>query len=189
MVRLLSCSATLIEMLTDGWECAGLSPNAATNPTELPRDTHWLPAHVPGTFAAAMRDAGAWNGEAPLELDHLDIWYRTSFRGGSEESLHFDGLATIADVWLNNEHILRSENMFLPRSIAVRTRADNELHICFRSLSTWLRSQRGRARWRTRLANSVHVAVCPHDVAWAHAGLVSRRASGRSVAPRLAHTT
>jgi beta-mannosidase len=107
---------------------------------------------VPGTFAAALRMAGAWDGEPPLELDQYDIWYRTNFAGGYEETLRFEGLATIADVWLNGMQVLRAENMFLPREIVVRTRRTNELHICFRSLAGWLQSQRGRARWRTRLA-------------------------------------
>lgn len=66
--------------------------------------------------------------------------------------MRFEGLATIADVWLNGAHLFRSENMFLPRDVAVRSHPANELHICFRSLAGWLQSQRGRARWRTRLA-------------------------------------
>ena len=167
MARLLSCPPTLIDTITDRWVCTSTPAGAATSPAELSPDTDWLPGHVPGTFAAAMRDAGAWNGQTPLELDHLDIWYRINFPGGSEERLHFEGLATIADVWLNHEHILRSENMFLPRTIAVRTRAENELHVCFRSLTAWLRSQRGRARWRTRL-------VTPSSLRFARTTLLGR---------------
>ena len=121
-----------------------------TSPDYL-RDLHWLPAPVPGTFALALRAAGEWNGEAPLELDQYDIWYRTRFAGACDEILHFEGLATIADIYLNGALLLRSDNMFLPQRVAVRTGATNDLHICFRSLSSWLATQRGRARWRTRL--------------------------------------
>ena len=152
MARLHSCSTSLVEILTDGWECTSTPANAVPCPAQLHGGADWLPVQVPGTFAAALRAAGRWDGEAPLELDHLDVWYRTQFAGGGDETLHFDGLATIADIWLNGEYIRRSENMFLPSSVSVRTLANNELHICFRSLLSWLALQRGRARWRTRLA-------------------------------------
>ncbi len=152
MARLVSCSAARIERLGDGWECTRTQPDAVAGPANLPDNTTWLPASVPGTFAAALRIAGAWDGKPPLELDQYDIWYSTNFAGGSEETLRFEGLATIADIWLNGVHLLRAENMFLPREITVQTQRTNELHICFRSLAVWLQSQRGRARWRTRLA-------------------------------------
>lgn len=151
MARLVSCSASLIDTLTIGWECTSTPPNAAAFPSEVPDSVRWIPARVPGTFAAALRDAGEWNGESPLELDHRDIWYRVRFNGGAEETLLFHGLATIADIWLNGEHA-GLENMFLPCSVSTRTSATNDLYICFRSLTQWLASQRGRARWRTRIA-------------------------------------
>jgi beta-mannosidase len=138
--------------MAHGWECARTPPGAAADPDALADDIRWLPATVPGTVAAALREAGEWNGETPLELDHQDIWYRTRFNGGQDEILRFEGLATIADVWLNGAHLFRSENMFLPREIAVHTTQSNHLHICFRSLTAWLQGQRGRARWRTRIA-------------------------------------
>jgi len=106
---------------------------------------------VPGTFAAALRIAGEWNGETPLVLDGDDIWYRASFAGGGAEILHFEGLATVAEVWLNGAPLLLSRNMFLPQRVSVRTAAANDLHICFRSLANWLAGQKGRARWRPRL--------------------------------------
>src|SRR5689334_12398129 len=119
MARLISCSASAIDELADGWECARTAQGTVTSPSELTDDLMWLPTGVPGTFAAALLDAGNWDGNSPLELDQSDIWYRTRFRGGAEETLCFEGLATIADVWLNGEHVLRSENMFLPRQLAV----------------------------------------------------------------------
>ena len=85
---------------------------------------------MPGTAATALRAAGAWNGTSPLELDNHDVWYRVRFTGGGAEVLRFEGLATIADVWLNDEHLLRSENMFLPCEVTVWTqRANNAVHL------------------------------------------------------------
>ena len=141
-----------LQPLSDTWQCAQTEPGSISSPDHLPA-LDWLPATVPGTFAGTLRAAGVWDGETPLELDHRDIWYRTNFAGGGSETLHFEGLATIAEVWLNGELILRSENMFLPHRLSVVTGTSNELHICFRSLSGWLAAQRGRARWRTRLAS------------------------------------
>ncbi len=140
-------------------------------PADIAADVIWLPASVPGTFAAALRHAGVWNGQSPLELDQDDIWYRTQFAGGGDETLRFEGLATIADVWLNGTHLFRAENMFLPREIAVRTEHGNRLYICFRSMSGWMQTQRGRARWRTRIAappalRFARTALLGHMLGW-----------------------
>jgi beta-mannosidase len=142
----------MVQPLSEAWECARTAAGAVASPEHL-RELHWLPAPVPGTFAAALRAAGEWNGEAPLELDAHDIWYRARFAGNGDEILHFEGLATIAEVWLNGRKLLQSDNMFLAHRVAVRAGADNDLHICFRSLTGWLAGQRGRARWRPRLVS------------------------------------
>ena len=166
MARVRSCSTSVVRPLSDSWECARTEACAVSVPAQL-CDLHWLSAPVPGTFAAALRAAGEWNGEAVLELDQHDIWYRTRFPGGGDEILRFDGLATIAEVWLNGEALFQSDNMFLPRRIAVRTGAANDLHICFRSLGHWLAGQRGRARWRPRL-------VSPSNLRFARTTLLGR---------------
>lgn len=151
MARLHSCSASQIEALSDRWECTSTVAGIAASPSEI-GDVAWLPARIPGTFAAALRDAGEWDGEAPLDLDDRDVWYRAQFNGGGEEVLIFDGLATIAEIWLNGELIRRTDNMFLPCKVSAQTRTDNVIYLCFRSLTAWLATQRGRARWRTRIA-------------------------------------
>src|SRR3984957_1773573 len=152
MARVRPCMTSAAQPLSGAWECARTEAGAVNCPEQL-RDLHWLPALVPGTFAAALREAGQWDGEAPLELDQYDIWYRARFSGGGGEALHFEGLATIAEVWLNGEFLFQSDNMFLARRIAVRTDVNNDLHICFRSLNSWLTGQRERARWRPRLVS------------------------------------
>jgi beta-mannosidase len=167
MARIVSCSASLIDSFADGWECVLTPSKAIASPEDFTGTENWLPASVPGTAASALRAAGAWNGVPPLELDQQDVWYRVRFTGGGEETLHFEGLATIADVWLNGVYLFRSENMFLPHDAAVRTETMNELHICFRSLTTWLQDQRGRARWRTRL-------VVPPSLRFARTTLLGR---------------
>ena len=105
MARVRCCPSSMLQPLSDAWQCTRTDAGAVAAPEMLPA-LQWLPAPVPGTFAPALREAGQWNGEAPLELDHDDIWYRARFAGGADEILHFEGLATIADVWLNGQLLL-----------------------------------------------------------------------------------
>ena len=65
--------------------------------------------------------------------------------------LHLGGLATIADLWLNGRHLLRSESMFIAHDVPVTLTGDDELVIAFRSLTAHLAVRRPRGRWRTRL--------------------------------------
>jgi beta-mannosidase len=69
--------------------------------------------------------------------------------------LRLEGLATLADVWLNGTHILSSRNMFVTHRIDVTDllRESNELVICFRSLGKALEPRRARPRWKTMLVN------------------------------------
>ena len=118
--------------LTEGWQCpVATQRGAATMPADTAADACLVAgASVPGTVAAALRACGRVERPSPLELDHHDVWYRARFAGGGAEVLRFEGLATIADVWLNGEHLFRSENMFLPREMAVRTRAsEHAVHL------------------------------------------------------------
>jgi beta-mannosidase len=167
MARIISSNARVVQPLAAGWECLRTAAGAAASPSDLDSSCTWYPARVPGTFAAALREAGEWNGETPLELDDADVWYRTRFSGAGPETLRFEGLATISDIWVNGAHLLHTDNMFRPYAIDIDARGDNELAICFRSLRSWLQRQRGRARWRTRLA-------VPSSLRFARATLLGR---------------
>ena len=133
-------------------------PQRATDPSPADLDgLAWIPAHVPGTAAGALRDAG----REPGDLDAQDWWFRTTFEAdpaeaGEELVLRLDGLATLAEVFLNGELVRRSESMFATHSIDIgaRVRGRNELAIRFRALRPELGVQRRpRARWRTRLVS------------------------------------
>ncbi len=150
MVAKTGMSSSAPDTLT-GWEWARTDPGAALAPSSLPRDLAWHPAAVPGTVAGAMRAAGLWDGVAALPLDDHDFWFRAAFAGSGRDTLRLEGLATIAEVWVNGERLLVSENMFLAHRLELSTLSRNDLHICFRSLSRWLAAKRGRARWRPRM--------------------------------------
>ena len=126
---------------------------------------------VPGTAAQALRAAGRWSIDTPTPLHDKDVWYRARFQGTGNRTLCFDGLATIADVWLNDAPILRSDNMFLAHMVDVALKGDNELVIAFRSLDKAMEARKGRARWRTRLVENnalrgVRTTLLGHMTGW-----------------------
>jgi beta-mannosidase len=143
------------------WEVASTPPGAVANPADLKSvNLAWDAARVPGTAATALRAAGRWQQTDTRDFDAEDWWFRTRFTVNTPEPntrdvLHFDGLATIADVWLNGARILHSKNMYLAHEIDVTSelRSVNELFVRFHSLNALLQQRRRRPRWRTRLVD------------------------------------
>jgi beta-mannosidase len=162
-----SSSATVADV--DGHERHELSTDwqAARAPADLHADPtgfdalNWIPAHVPGTAAAALRDAGEWQLGDRCDFDADDWWFRTSFTAepvlaGEEAWLCLDGIATVAEVYLNGELICESDSMFALHALDVTRslRESNELAIRCRALRPPLAvRRRPRARWRTRLVD------------------------------------
>lgn len=108
--------------------------------------------------AAALRELGQFSVNGPARrFDAEDWWYRLSFDAGDPNKngrtvLGFDGLATIAQVWLNGKALLSSSNMFVSHEVDVSNElkdSGNELLIHFRALDIALSAQRKRPRWRT----------------------------------------
>ena len=146
--------------LTAGWQAARAPADLHVDPTGL--DTlRWIPARVPGTAAAALRDAGEWQLGDRLDFDAEDWWFRTSFSAepvapGEEARLRLDGIATVAEVYLNGELLCESDSMFATHMLDIsgRLREQNELAIRCRALAPLLGvRRRPRARWRTRLVD------------------------------------
>ena len=141
--------------LHEGWRLARTAPGALKEPGELAgAAVEWHDAVVPGTVAAAIHK----DINLPGDYDADDWWYELSFELPSRSArqyLRFEGLATLADVWLNGTHILSSRNMFTTHRIDVTSllRDSNELTICFRSLGKALEPRRARPRWKTMLVN------------------------------------
>lgn len=111
----------------------------------------WVPAPVPGTVATALQAAGRWRPEDDVGFNAFDFWYRSTIAGQGATILRFEGLATLAEVFLDDRLILRSENMFLAHDVALVLAGEHRLHICFRSVDAFLATRKGRARWRPRL--------------------------------------
>jgi len=136
------------------WECASTAPEAAPGPEALGSlPVRWIPASVPGTAAGALR-AASLPERTSAQLDGEDWWFRCRFVGptGPEGAwlLELEGLATIADVWLNGQHLARSEAMFTPLRLRLDSlMASNELAIRFAAVTPWLAAKRPRPRWKS----------------------------------------
>lgn len=160
--------------LASGWEFASTGPGATPDSA---RGLRFASARVPGTVASALRDNGAWNWGAALNLDASDHWFRCRFHAdpaapGEQIFLRIGGIATIAQVWLNGEPILTSSSMFAPHrpDITHLLRGQNELLIACRSLENALRDSKGRRpapRWKTRV-------VADQNLRWIRATLLGR---------------
>ncbi len=121
----------------------------------------WLDARVPGTAAGALRDAGTWTFDTPLDFDGQDWWWRTRLDGALAEPgpalLGFDGLATLADVWVDGRHVLHSENMFAARQVRIDVSGPHEILIRCAALTPELERRRPRPRWRVPMLKATQL--------------------------------
>ena len=88
------------------WALAACAPGACADASAI-GSLDWLGARVPGTVADALRDAGLETDA----IDERDWWFRTRFEAapvgeGDEVVLVLDGLATVAEVYLNGVLVL-----------------------------------------------------------------------------------
>ena len=96
-------------------------------------DTSWHPASVPGDVHTALVEIGRlappfynMNAETCQWVEDQEWWYRTTFEAPSGQDdarvrylLTFDGLDTLATVYLNGAEIGRHRNMFIAATFDV----------------------------------------------------------------------
>lgn len=113
-------------------------------------DQGWLAATVPGTVQQDLLAQGllpdpfyGLNEPQVQWVGQRDWLYRLSFEVDAallaqpHVELYFAGLDTFCTVWLNGEVILRSENMFVPHTVDVKSRlraGENALHLLFENV-------------------------------------------------------
>jgi beta-mannosidase len=159
-------------LLDTGWSLVSTAPGAAATPADLAGDLESFPAIVPGTVAAALSAAGRWDLEAPTLLHDRDHWYRTRLDVAGRRILRFEGLATVAEVFLDGAPILQARSMFVAREVAIDCRPGMELAIVFRSLSAALDAVKPkRARWRSTLVpdqrlRAIRTTLLGHMPGW-----------------------
>src|SRR5688572_15797843 len=96
------------ESLT-AWELCSTPPDSVTTPATLEAAApSWMAAKVPNTVAACLRELGKWSLAAGARrFDADDWWFRCRFDASAEARseerivLGFDGLASVAEIWLN----------------------------------------------------------------------------------------
>ncbi len=152
MARILAVNGVSAQPIAGPWYLTLTPPGACAGPSDLETCSDWIPAPVPGTAAAALREAGRWSEAEPTPIHDRDVWYRTMFSRSGRETLRFEGLATLATVWLNGVPVLTSRSMFLAHEIEVELAGQNEIAFCFHSLAAELARPGKRGRWRPRLA-------------------------------------
>jgi beta-mannosidase len=143
--------------LHTGWKCAATLPGRYAEPAGLEGAAlEWIDATVPGTVASCR----GHDLDTPADFDAHDWWYVVDFSAepasaGARDTLRFDGLATLAEVWLNGKRILSSRNMFVGHRVDVNAllARENRLAILFRSLDAALAEKRPRPRWKTALVS------------------------------------
>ncbi len=164
--RLTDQTGNHLQNLDEGWQMCSSTPGQYASPAELPDGVNWIGAVHLGPVAHVLRQQGLWSLDAaPRRFDADDWWFRLRFdvddwSAAQSRILGFDGLATVAEVWLNGQPILSSSNMFLAHRCMVSEwlRAEgNELVMVFRSLDQALTKRRPRPRWRAPMIENQQI--------------------------------
>ena len=80
-----------------------------------------IPAEVPGNFEIDLMNAGliepiyySTNTLQAQKLENTYIWYYTTFETEDKDIyLHFAGIDTIADIYVNEKFVKSTDNMFI----------------------------------------------------------------------------
>jgi beta-mannosidase len=172
------------EPLARGWAMRAAPPAASAGPSDVGHAADWLPIDAACTVADGLQRVGGWSPDGPpRRLDAEDWWFRCRFPFESVADperivLGLDGLATVADVWLNGTAVLSSENMFHAHEIAADRllRAENELLIRCRALDALVATRRPRPHWRAPLVEH-------QQLRWFRATLLGRTPGWSPPAP------
>ena len=149
-----------IHPLAEGWVMELTAPGAFASPSDIRAVEDFIPAFVPGTVAQALEAAVRFDRANPIPLDDRDAWYvlRLDEEPG-DAVLRFEGLATVAEVWLNGDRIIQSQSMYLSHDVTVHLQGGDRLAICFRALGPLLGKKGPRARWRPQMITPAGVRL------------------------------
>ena len=129
------------------WRLALSVAGQCADPTQASLLEGWIETFVPGVAANTLRSLD----RDFLGLDDQDVWYHGSLEGQGDHFLKFEGLATLAEVWLDSRFVLTSRSMFLTHEARVELTGRHEIWICFRALNPELEIKGPRAKWRPRM--------------------------------------
>lgn len=148
MSRVRGVSGTTRIGIEHGWEVAATPAGQLAEPQGL-EGLRWVPAHVPGTAASALRAANAWSWDERRNFDGEDFWWRAPLGGelGAGCVLGFDGIATLWDAWIDGVPAASADSMWERREVTL-AHTPKQLVIRCRSLDAELAKKRPRPRWK-----------------------------------------
>ncbi len=142
----------VIRRLDSGWRMVLTDAGLFENPLEASTSEGLIAAPVPGTVAAGLEQAGLFDRHAPVSLDEKDAWYFLDIEGVSGNAvLRFEGLAGVADIFMNGALVGQSKSMFLKSDVTVDLSGNDKLALCFRAMGPELKKKIPRARWRPQM--------------------------------------
>ena len=139
-----------LEVLDAGWRMS----SSPAGQCALPADAATLAtiaAQVPGTVAGALARAGQLDRAAPQKLHDKDFWFFREISGKGRRLLRLDGLATLAEVYLDDKLLIQSSNMFHAHEVELELEGTHRLAIVFRALTSAFATTKPRARWRVQM--------------------------------------
>lgn len=159
-------SAQQARVMLEEWTFFATAPGAVEGPTSLNlAEPDWAPARRLSEAILAPNCIS--------DPDAFDCWFRLVFHHRPSErcQLVFEGLATLAEVYLNGVRILTTRNMFRRYSVDLSQplQETNELLVVCRSLGADLQKKRPRPGWKTNL-------VVDQSLRWHRTTLLGRTA-------------
>ncbi|MGV3551480.1 glycosyl hydrolase 2 galactose-binding domain-containing protein [Rhizobium sp.] len=139
--------------LNSGWHMVVSDAGQFASPADIPAAQKRIAAPVPGTVAQALEAGGRFDRTAPVALEHRDFWYLLELSGEAPgpARLVFEGLAAIAEVYLNGQRVLDSRSQFATNDVPVSLAGNDTLAIAFRALAPHLKATGPRAKWRPQM--------------------------------------
>ncbi len=131
--------------LLDRWEFAEVPLDLPLS--QLQQVAHWREVPVPTTIA---QQRGRRDGDGERFIFRCQF---TAPQSSTAYSLVFEGLATLCEISVDGQVLLRTENMFREYSLALSGHPGErrEVVLDFLPLDNHLRLKRPRPRWKTRL--------------------------------------